>query len=74
LFSWGIGFISIFAPQGIGVFEVVAADLLRGVEPLMGIAAVIAGFRLIILTADAVAWLTLQLLSGLAVGQRRNLL
>ena len=74
LFSWGIGFISIFAPQGIGVFEVLAADLLRGVEPLMGIAAVIAGFRLIILTADAVAWLMLQVLSGPAVGQRRNLL
>jgi hypothetical protein len=74
LFSWGVGFIAIFAPQGIGVFEVVAADLLRGTAPLMGIAALLAGFRLVILAADALAWVGLQFLSGLAVGQRRDLL
>ena len=73
LFSWGVGFVSIFAPQGIGIFEVVAAELLRGAEPLMGIAALIAGFRLVILAADVAAWGVLQLYSGLAVGQRRNL-
>lgn len=74
LFSWGAGFIAVFAPQGIGVFEVVAAELLRGAAPLFGIAALLAGFRLVILIADTIAWGTLQLWSGLAVRQRGNLL
>jgi hypothetical protein len=74
LFSWGVGFVSIFAPQGIGIFEVVAADLLRGNEPLIGIAALLAGFRLVILVADTVAWTALHLMSGLTVGQGRDLL
>lgn len=74
LFSWAAGFVAVFAPQGIGVFEVVAAELLRGSAPLIGVAALLAGFRIVILVADTVAWLVLQAASGLAVGQRRNLL
>lgn len=74
LFSWGVGFITVFAPQGVGVFEVVAANLMRGTEPLMGVAALVAGFRLIILAADVTAWVALQLLSGFAVRQGRDLL
>jgi len=62
LFSWGVGFISVFAPQGVGVFEVVAADLIRGSNNLTSTAALLAGFRLVILSADALAWGTLQLL------------
>jgi len=61
LFSWGVGFISIFAPQGIGVFEVVAADLMRGTGSITSVAALLAGFRLIILCADALAWSALQI-------------
>ncbi len=64
LFSWGVGFISIFAPQGIGVFEVVAADLLRGAGTLISVAALLAGFRLIILAADAAVWVALHVLSA----------
>lgn len=56
LFSWGVGFISVFAPQGIGVFEIVAADLVRGSGSLAGFAALLAGFRLVIGIADALAW------------------
>ncbi len=63
LFSWGLGFISIFAPQGIGVFEVVAADLMRGAGTLMSVAALLAGFRLVILAADAVVFAALHLLA-----------
>lgn len=74
LFSWGVGFVAVFAPQGVGVFEVVAADLMRGTESLMGVAALLAGFRLVILAADVTAWLALQILSGFAVRQRRDLL
>jgi hypothetical protein len=64
LFSWGVGFISIFAPQGIGIFEVVAADLMRGAGTLMSVAALLAGFRLIILAADAAVWVALHVLSA----------
>jgi hypothetical protein len=65
LFSWGLGFISIFAPQGIGVSEVVAAELIRGDSAFMSVAALLAGFRLIILAADATVWVALQSISGL---------
>ncbi len=65
LFSWGVGFISIFAPQGIGVFEVVAAELMRGDSAFMSVAALLAGFRLIILAADATVWVALHSISGL---------
>jgi len=74
LFSWGIGFITVFAPQGVGVFELVAAELLRGSMPLIGMAALLAGFRLVIVAADAVAFGSLLLWSGFAVSQRGDLL
>ncbi len=60
LFSWGVGFIAVFAPQGIGVFEVVAADIMRGTTTLTGTAALVAGFRFVIMSADALAWGALQ--------------
>lgn len=56
LFSWGIGFLSIFAPQGIGVFELVASELLKGGIGFMGLAALIGGFRAVILVADLTVW------------------
>ena len=60
LFSWGIGFVSIFAPQGIGVFEFVASELMGGPIGFMGLAALIAGFRVVVLAADVVVWLIYQ--------------
>lgn len=57
LFSWGVGFVSIFAPQGIGVFEVVASELMDGPIGFMGLAALIAGFRVVVLVADIIVWL-----------------
>ena len=62
LFSWSVGFLAVFAPQGIGVFEVVAAELMRGTGSLTSVAPLLAGFRLIILAADALAWGTGRLL------------
>jgi hypothetical protein len=64
LLSWGIGFLAVFAPQGIGIFEVVASDLLRGGGSFTGIAALLAGFRLAILIADALVWACGRLLLG----------
>ena len=60
LFSWGVGFISIFAPQGIGVFELVASELIDGPIGFMGLAALIAGFRVVVLVADIFVWLVYQ--------------
>lgn len=60
LFSWGVGFVSIFAPQGIGVFEFVASKLMGGPIGFMGLAALIAGFRVVVLAADLVVWLIYQ--------------
>ncbi|MBT8102618.1 MAG: hypothetical protein KJO95_06580 [Gammaproteobacteria bacterium] len=57
LFSWGVGFVSIFAPQGIGIFEVVASELMDSPIGLMGFAALIAGFRVVVLIADISVWL-----------------
>ena len=56
LFSWGIGYLAVFAPQGIGVFEIVAAELMRGAGSLTSVAALLAGFRLVIMVADTLAW------------------
>lgn len=56
LFSWGIGFLAVFAPQGIGVFEIAAAELIRGASSLVSVAALLAGFRLVVLVADVVMW------------------
>ena len=51
LFSWGIGLAAFFAPQGIGVFEV-AVTMFAGQSLLPGAIAMVAGFRLCMLTVD----------------------
>ncbi|MDP2785727.1 MAG: hypothetical protein Q8O38_14210 [Sulfurimicrobium sp.] len=56
LFSWGIGYISFFAPQGLGVFEAVAGGVLRSVLSFGEIVSIVAGFRIIVLFADVIAW------------------
>lgn len=56
LFSWGVGYVALFAPQGIGIFEIVAGKLLTMPLSLGGAAALMAGFRLVILVADVVVW------------------
>jgi glycosyltransferase 2 family protein len=64
LFSWGAGFVSVFAPQGIGVFEVIAGELLDSTESLKGTVALLAGFRLVILLADSLTWAIQKSLHG----------
>ena len=62
LFSWGVGFVSIFAPQGIGIFEAVASQLMDSPIGFMGLAALIAGFRVVVLIADIAVWLIYQII------------
>lgn len=60
LVAWAAGFVSIFAPQGIGVFEAVAGAFLGGALSFAGVAVLAAGFRVVILAADVLAYLALQ--------------
>ncbi|MFC1878016.1 hypothetical protein ACFL2E_12220 [Thermodesulfobacteriota bacterium] len=63
IFSWGIGYLAIFAPQGIGVFEVVAGKALTLPLNLGGAVAFIAGFRIVVFLADITVWILLILSS-----------
>lgn len=56
LFSWGTGFLVIFAPQGIGIFEVMAGHLLTIPLSLTELAVLIAGFRVCALIGDGMLW------------------
>ncbi len=62
IFSWGAGYVAVFAPQGIGVFEVVAGKLLNLPMHLGSTIAFLAGFRLIALLADVTVYLLYNLL------------
>lgn len=69
LLSWAAGFVAIFAPQGLGVFEISIAALLRGdvAGPLVDTAVLVAGFRAVLLVADMSTYLIL--LATRAVGR-----
>ena len=54
--SWAAGFLAVFAPQGLGVFEFVAGLLLQSTMPFASIAVLVAGFRVCMLSGDAVAF------------------
>lgn len=56
LLSWAAGFVAVFAPQGLGVFEWVAAHLLQSAQPSSVIVTAIAGFRLVAIAGDMSAW------------------
>jgi len=56
LFSWGIGFLAFFAPQGIGIFESVMTQLISSNVSAGSLFILIAGFRLIALMGDFMAF------------------
>lgn len=66
LLAWAAGFVAVFAPQGLGVFEAVAGLLLDGALPLAGMAVMVAGFRAATLAGDGLAYL-----AGLLVQRMR---
>jgi len=72
LFSWGVGFLSIFAPQGIGVFEIISSKLADSPLGFAGLAALISGFRLIVLVADLLVWAGYHFLRRWADGDANN--
>ncbi|HEU4663893.1 MAG TPA: lysylphosphatidylglycerol synthase domain-containing protein, partial [Dokdonella sp.] len=64
LVAWAVGFVSFFAPQGIGVFESMAALFLANGVGLADAAVLAAGFRVVVLAADVLAWSMLQAWRG----------
>ncbi len=71
LLSWAAGFAAVFAPQGLGVFEWVAAHLLPSMQTLSVTVTAVAGFRLVAITGDLVAWLTALAISQTKLGRSR---
>lgn len=61
LLAWAAGFVAVFAPQGIGVFEAVVALLLDGALPLAGVAVMAAGFRAVTLVGDSLVYVVSRL-------------
>lgn len=60
--AWGVGWLAVFAPQGVGVFEVTLAALLAGVVGgvgggglVGGVVVVLAGYRALIAVRDLAA-------------------
>ena len=54
ILAWGVGFLSIIAPQGVGVFEIALGTLFE-VDDVANFAVVIGGYRLVILARDLIA-------------------
>lgn len=58
IFSWGIGFIALFAPQGFGISESVAAGLLCTSVAPTALIVLLSSFRIILLLADLLSWIS----------------
>jgi hypothetical protein len=56
LLAWSAGFMTVFSPQGIGVFESVISLLLKGALPFGEVVVLAAGFRAAMLAADFIAY------------------
>lgn len=67
LLSWAAGFVVIFSPQGLGVFEWTAAHLMPSTQPLSVVVTAVAGFRMIAIIGDLATWSV-----GVAMSRYRN--
>lgn len=61
MLSWAVGYIAIFAPQGIGVSEFIFTSILPGNMHVAGLIAFIATFRVLVLIGDMCACLVAYL-------------
>ena len=64
IFSWSIGFIALFAPQGIGVAEFISSKLLSQNHAGSYFIALLTSFRLVALIGDSTTYGLLKLMSG----------
>jgi hypothetical protein len=56
IYSWSIGFVAVFAPQGIGVSELVVSQLIRAGDASKVFITLLVAFRITILLADIITW------------------
>jgi hypothetical protein len=70
LFSWGVGFLAVFAPQGIGVSEMVLSQIIEGGMTSSSLLAFFALFRVVILLGDVTAWLASLSLKAISCRER----
>lgn len=63
MFAWLVGFATIFAPQGVGVFEIVVVQTSQFVVSASEAVVIVAGFRLIVFGSDVLSYLLAVLLS-----------
>lgn len=62
VFSWCIGYLTLFAPQGIGVSEFISGNLLGNDQNAAAILAFLMGFRMLILLTDLLCWAVVTLM------------
>lgn len=62
LFSYVVGFVSVFAPQGIGVFELVYSELAASELSRTQLIIFVAGFRVLVMLSDMLTWLGYMLI------------
>ena len=68
-----VGFVSIFAPQGIGVFEAVYSDLASSELPRTQLMIFVAGFRVLVMLSDMLTWLGFMLFKiSVGVGAKQD--
>ncbi|MBI5845660.1 MAG: hypothetical protein HZB23_13445 [Deltaproteobacteria bacterium] len=72
MFSWAAGNLAIFAPQGIGVFETVAAGILNGSLSVGAAAALLVAFRGVALVSDAGSFLLARLVVMILRNREKN--
>lgn len=72
LFSWGVGYVSLFAPQGVGVFEAVVSMLLDSETSMGALVVLVAGFRVVILAADMMIYLFVKLYDYIDLAGRQT--
>jgi UPF0716 family protein affecting phage T7 exclusion len=73
LFSYVVGFVSIFAPQGIGVFEAVYSELASSELPRTQLMIFVAGFRVLLMLSDMLTWLGFMLFKiSVGVGAKQD--
>ena len=61
MFSWMLGFLSIFTPQGMGVFEVTYTQLSDLSVSVQEAIVLVAGFRIIVFISEMTVWSLLVL-------------
>lgn len=61
IFSWCLGYLALFAPQGIGVSEYISGTLLTDGNAMGAVLAFLVGFRALALVGDLLCWLSIRL-------------